>query len=64
MRNCNNCFWCRIAFNSKYIYKCKMGQHLLFVGKDSKNYINKPKLHGFRCRYWKEEVNADEGVSN
>lgn len=36
-----------------------MGKQLLFVGRNSKNYMNKPKLHGFRCKYWKEEVNAD-----
>lgn len=60
MKNCSNCFWCRIAFNTKYIYKCKMGKKLLFVGRNSKNYMNKPKLHGFRCKYWKRRGDKDE----
>ena len=40
-----------------------MGKSLLFVGRNSKNYMNKPKLHGFKCRYWHEVVNANEDSS-
>ena len=34
-----------------------MGKQLLFVGRNSENYMNKPKLHGFMCKYWKKEDN-------
>ena len=53
MANCSKCFWCRIAFHPRWIWKCKMGKRLIY-----KNYMNHPKLHGVFCKDF-EEVIAD-----
>ena len=72
MKNCSKCFWCRIAFHPKWIWKCKMGFDLGY-----KHYTNHPKLYGWRCKHFLDnaefeqmyekhhemEVNAD-GSSN
>lgn len=40
MKNCNKCFWLRVAQNEKHTWICK-----LFA-----KYMELPKVHGWFCR--------------
>ena len=39
--SCENCFWCRISFDTEHLFKCKLMPQKRF---------DNPKLHGWFCR--------------
>lgn len=51
MRNCLNCYHCRVACDEKHTWMCKIGKWMIFK-KD--NYMEHPRLHGWFCKMFRK----------